>query len=42
VVIVTNHKAYDYSAIHASAQLLVDTRNALGKFGRTSNKVVRL
>jgi len=42
VVIVTNHKAYDYKAIHESAKLIVDTRNALGKLGRTSAKVVRL
>jgi UDP-N-acetyl-D-glucosamine dehydrogenase len=42
VVIVTNHKVYDYQAIHEDAQLIVDTRNALGKLGRTSAKVVRL
>jgi len=42
VVIVTNHKVYDYQAIHEHAQLIVDTRNALGKLGRTSARVVRL
>jgi len=42
VVIVTNHKVYDYPAILKSAKLIVDTRNALGKMGRNSNKVVRL
>ncbi|HWR65317.1 MAG TPA: nucleotide sugar dehydrogenase [Bellilinea sp.] len=42
VVIITNHKKYDYPAILASAKLVVDTRNALGTAGRTSDKVVRL
>jgi UDP-N-acetyl-D-glucosamine dehydrogenase len=42
VVIVTNHKVYDYEAILASAQLIVDTRNALGSRGRNHPKVVRL
>jgi UDP-N-acetyl-D-glucosamine dehydrogenase len=42
VVIVTNHKAYDYSAILNNAKLIVDTRNALGKLGMGNPKVVRL
>jgi len=42
VVIITNHKAYDYDAILANAKLIVDTRNALGERGRTHPKVVRL
>lgn len=42
VVIVTNHKVYDYEAILAKAQLIVDTRNALGVRGRNHPKVVRL
>lgn len=42
VVIVTNHKSYDYPALHDNAQLIVDTRNALGRLGRNSSKVVRL
>jgi UDP-N-acetyl-D-glucosamine dehydrogenase len=42
VVIVTNHSAYDYPSILANSRLIVDTRNALGAAGRTSNKVVRL
>ena len=42
VVIVTNHKVYDYPAILAAARLIVDTRNALGPAGRTDPKVVRL
>ena len=42
VVIVTNHKTYDYTAILQEASLIVDTRNALGKAGKDSPKVVRL
>jgi len=42
VVIVTNHKAYDYPSILENARLIVDTRNALGQMGRNNPKVVRL
>jgi UDP-N-acetyl-D-glucosamine dehydrogenase len=42
VVIVTNHKAYDYEQIQKIARLIVDTRNALGKKGKNDPKVVRL
>ena len=42
VVILTNHKVYDYSAILESARLVVDTRNAMGASGRGNPKVVRL
>ena len=42
VVIVTNHKVYDYPAILQAAKLIVDTRNALGKLGAKNPKVVRL
>lgn len=42
VVIVTNHSAYDYPAILDTAQLIIDTRNALGKAGYRHPKVVRL
>lgn len=42
VVIVTNHKAYDYAEILKRSKLIVDTRNALGTVGRDSDKVVRL
>jgi UDP-N-acetyl-D-glucosamine dehydrogenase len=42
VVIVTNHKVYDYNTIHKEAKLIVDTRNALGKLGVKNPKVVRL
>jgi UDP-N-acetyl-D-glucosamine dehydrogenase len=40
VVIVTDHKAFDYSKIVDRAKLIVDTRNALK--GRVSDKIVRL
>jgi UDP-N-acetyl-D-glucosamine dehydrogenase len=40
VVIVTDHKAFDYSKIVKSAKLIVDTRNALK--GIVSDKIVRL
>jgi UDP-N-acetyl-D-glucosamine dehydrogenase len=42
VVIVTDHKAYDFSAILSSAKLIIDTRNALGLQGKSHPKVVRL
>jgi len=42
VVIVTNHKVYDYAEILKESKLIVDTRNALGKSGWKNPKVVRL
>ena len=42
VAIITNHSDYDYDAILDAAQMLVDTRNALGAKGKASPKVVRL
>ena len=42
VVIITNHKAYNYPEILAAANLIVDTRNALGALGKANPKVVRL
>ncbi len=42
VVIVTNHSSYDYASILETAAMIVDTRNALGKSGKDSPKVVRL
>jgi UDP-N-acetyl-D-glucosamine dehydrogenase len=42
VVIVTNHKVYDYPAILHQAKLIVDTRNALGASGKNNPKVMRL
>jgi UDP-N-acetyl-D-glucosamine dehydrogenase len=40
VVIVTDHKVFDYSKVVAEAKLIVDTRNALK--GVSSPKIVRL
>jgi UDP-N-acetyl-D-glucosamine dehydrogenase len=40
VVIITNHKAYDYAAIVNAAKFVFDSRNATRKV--TSDKVVRL
>jgi UDP-N-acetyl-D-glucosamine dehydrogenase len=40
VVIVTDHKSFDYKTLVCSAKLIVDTRNALK--GITSDKIVRL
>jgi UDP-N-acetyl-D-glucosamine dehydrogenase len=42
VVIVTNHTTYDYQQILEKAQLIIDTRNALGDGGRNDSRVVRL
>jgi len=42
VVIITNHKDYDYAEILKNAQLIVDTRNGLGDLGKNHPKVVRL
>lgn len=42
VVIVTNHKQYDYKAIIESAKFVFDSRNATGKLGKNSDKVERL
>jgi UDP-N-acetyl-D-glucosamine dehydrogenase len=42
VLIITNHKTYDYKAILESAQFIFDSRNALGKMGKDNPKVVRL
>jgi UDP-N-acetyl-D-glucosamine dehydrogenase len=42
VVIVTNHKVYDYKSILAEAVFIFDSRNALGKLGKDNPKVERL
>ncbi len=42
VIIVTNHKEYDYNAIIESAKFVFDSRNATGKVGKNSEKVERL
>ena len=42
VVIVTNHKVYDYDAIVASAKFVFDSRNATRQVVKDIEKVVRL
>ena len=42
VVILTNHKVFDRTALLRDAALIVDTRNFLGEAGRDNSKVVRL
>jgi UDP-N-acetyl-D-glucosamine dehydrogenase len=42
VVIVTNHKVYDYKAIVDAAKFVFDSRNATVAFARNNEKVVRL
>ena len=42
VIIVTNHKVYDYAAIIKEAKFVFDTRNATGKISKGNPKVVRL
>jgi UDP-N-acetyl-D-glucosamine dehydrogenase len=42
VVIVTNHKGYDYRAIIDSAKFVFDTRNATARIAKENAKVVRL
>ncbi len=42
VLIVTNHKAYDYSELLKNSKLIIDTRNALGQEGKKYANVVRL
>ena len=42
VIIVTNHKDYDYVAIIEAAKFVFDSRNATGKLGKQSEKVERL
>jgi UDP-N-acetyl-D-glucosamine dehydrogenase len=42
VVIVTNHKGYDYRTIIDAAKFVFDTRNATGRIAKENAKVVRL
>lgn len=42
VMIVTNHKVYDYQSIVEAAQFVFDTRNATGAFAKENKKVIRL
>ena len=42
VVIITDHKAYDYADVVEAAQSVFDSRNATRKFVKNNEKVVRL
>jgi UDP-N-acetyl-D-glucosamine dehydrogenase len=42
VVIITDHKAYDYQALVDAAKFVFDSRNATGKVAKDNEKVVRL
>ena len=42
VIVITNHKVYDYAEILQRAALIVDTRNAFGAAGLTNPKIVKL
>jgi UDP-N-acetyl-D-glucosamine dehydrogenase len=42
VIIVTNHKTYNYKEIIDTAKFVFDSRNATGKLGKNSEKVERL
>jgi UDP-N-acetyl-D-glucosamine dehydrogenase len=42
VVVVTNHKVYDYPAILEAAQFIFDSRNAFGQLAKDNPKVERL
>jgi UDP-N-acetyl-D-glucosamine dehydrogenase len=42
VVVVTNHKAYDYPALLKNSKLILDTRNAFGYIAKGDAKVVKL
>ena len=42
VVIITNHKAYDYKVILANSKLVIDTRNATGSLAATNPHVIKL
>jgi len=42
VVIITNHKVYDYKAIVEAAKFVFDSRNATRSVAKNSDKVVRL
>jgi UDP-N-acetyl-D-glucosamine dehydrogenase len=42
VVIITNHKAYDYKAIVESSAFVFDSRNATREFAKGNENVVRL
>jgi UDP-N-acetyl-D-glucosamine dehydrogenase len=41
VVLVTDHSTFPYAAVHQSASLIIDTRNAFGQRGLAGAHVVR-
>jgi UDP-N-acetyl-D-glucosamine dehydrogenase len=41
VILSTDHSSFDYDFIFKNAELIVDTRNAFGKRGLVSSKVVK-
>jgi len=42
VIVITNHKEYDFKTIIENAKFVFDSRNATGKLGKNSEKVQRL
>ena len=42
VVIITNHKVYDYKAIVECSKFVFDSRNATREFVKSTQNVVRL
>ena len=42
VVVITDHRAYDYDAIIDAASFVFDSRNALGKLAKDNPKIERL
>jgi len=42
VVVITNHKVYDYKAIVESSAFVFDSRNATREFSKGMENVVRL
>ncbi len=41
VVIATDHSSYDYEFIGRHAQLIIDTRNAMGRLNQYREKIVQ-
>lgn len=41
IILSTDHSSFDYEFIHQNAALILDTRNAFGKRGLNSSKVVK-
>ena len=42
VIVITDHDSVDYPAVAEAADLIFDTRNAIGRAGIEDPKVVRL